>query len=353
MCFAKVEAATVTKDLCLAFLDAAATKLARMVSEWYRVGFCQGNFNADNCLVGGYTMDYGPFGFMDMYDPGFAKWTGSGTHFAFANQMNAGFVNWQTLVNAVEPALQAAGGTKADLNECVVRNEKSFKGALDNCWRRKLGFQNIDPRQHAVKSWLEDDDEPEPPMGSFRIAPNQVTKIPEDQRKALELAAYINHSAADLNSGLSKLMLSSEADYTITYRQLAVVVESFYDIADDAGPSDLVDPLREAFHSLEPPVEEWAMWIRQWITMLKEHHPEDNGSTIAARMRGENPKYIPREWMLVEVYDAVAAGDFAPLHEIFDLFSQPYAEQTPERSKRFYTRASTEDLKKPGTAFMT
>jgi len=55
----------------------------------------QGNFNGDNCLVGGRTMDYGPFGFMEGYDPSFAKWTGSGEHFAFANQPQAGFANWQ------------------------------------------------------------------------------------------------------------------------------------------------------------------------------------------------------------------------------------------------------------------
>ena len=54
--------------------QAALDRLAELAAEWLRVGFCQGNFNADNCLVGGRTMDYGPFGFMDKYDPSFAKW---------------------------------------------------------------------------------------------------------------------------------------------------------------------------------------------------------------------------------------------------------------------------------------
>jgi serine/tyrosine/threonine adenylyltransferase len=57
-------------------LERSAERLAQMTSEWIRVGFCQGNFNADNCLVGGHTMDYGPFGFMEEYNPLFAKWTG-------------------------------------------------------------------------------------------------------------------------------------------------------------------------------------------------------------------------------------------------------------------------------------
>jgi len=64
-------------------LDVAAIRIADMVNGWVRVGFAQGNFNADNCLVGGRTMDYGPFGWMDEFTPLFAKWTGSGQHFGF------------------------------------------------------------------------------------------------------------------------------------------------------------------------------------------------------------------------------------------------------------------------------
>lgn len=48
----------------LAMVDAVARNLAQLVAGWLRVGFCQGNFNADNCLIGGRTMDYGPFGYV-------------------------------------------------------------------------------------------------------------------------------------------------------------------------------------------------------------------------------------------------------------------------------------------------
>lgn len=48
-----------------AMLETSMERIADMVAGWIRVGFVQGNFNADNCLVGGRTMDYGPFGFLD------------------------------------------------------------------------------------------------------------------------------------------------------------------------------------------------------------------------------------------------------------------------------------------------
>ena len=59
-----------TKDAtgaAVALMEGAMERIAEMVGGWIRVGFVQGNFNADNCLVGGRTMDYGPFGFLDVY----------------------------------------------------------------------------------------------------------------------------------------------------------------------------------------------------------------------------------------------------------------------------------------------
>ena len=55
------------KNAALALMNGAMTNIAKMIGGWIRVGFVQGNFNADNCLVGGRTMDYGPFGFLDVY----------------------------------------------------------------------------------------------------------------------------------------------------------------------------------------------------------------------------------------------------------------------------------------------
>lgn len=56
-----------------ALLKCSMNGIATMVAGWIRVGFTQGNFNADNCLVGGRQMDYGPFGFVDEYHPLYAK----------------------------------------------------------------------------------------------------------------------------------------------------------------------------------------------------------------------------------------------------------------------------------------
>ena len=53
-------------------------RLTSLVANWIRVGYCQGNFNSDNCALGVYTLDYGPFGFCELFDPLFQPWTGGG-----------------------------------------------------------------------------------------------------------------------------------------------------------------------------------------------------------------------------------------------------------------------------------
>jgi uncharacterized protein YdiU (UPF0061 family) len=61
-------------------------RLSALVANWMRVGYCQGNFNSDNCAAGGFTLDYGPFGFIDAFNPYYQPWTGGGEHFSFWNQ---------------------------------------------------------------------------------------------------------------------------------------------------------------------------------------------------------------------------------------------------------------------------
>ena len=57
------------------------TRLVSLVSNWLRVGYCQGNFNSDNCAAGGFTLDYGPFGFCELFNPRFQPWTGGESTF--------------------------------------------------------------------------------------------------------------------------------------------------------------------------------------------------------------------------------------------------------------------------------
>ena len=64
-------------------------RAAHLVTEWLRVGYCQGNMNSDNTLLGGRTLDYGPYGWVERYDPLYQPFTSDGDlKFAFMRQVS-------------------------------------------------------------------------------------------------------------------------------------------------------------------------------------------------------------------------------------------------------------------------
>lgn len=281
-----------------AMLEAAASRMGAMVAGWLRVGFCQGNFNADNCLVGGRTMDYGPFGWIELYDPHFAKWVGSGRHFAFMNQPNALIANYQTFVSAVAPVLSSSSKAK----EIAQRGARRIQEITDDVWRMKMGFSTEGAKQAGVL-WRE----------------------------------------------LEPLMRRSQIDYTIFWRQLACVAEGAASTGHEHD--SLVAFIADAFYA-QPAGQlsaSWATWLGKWLEAVSL---DSALNAVAERLRATNPKYVPREWMLIEAYDKASRGDYSVVQELYKLFLRPYDEQ-PEYEEKYYRRAPIAALKNGGCAHMT
>lgn len=278
------------REAALKMANRARTNLSKLAANWLRVGFCQGNFNADNCLVAGRTMDYGPFGFMDRYDPGFAKWVGSGEHFAFAAQPRAAQVNFGTLVKSLLPLFSGDEAGITELRSLVETSDAIFRTAVNDCYARKLGFE--DACEPATQLW-------------HKLEP----------------------------------ILKLGFDYTIAFRELA----SF-----DAH--NLVDRALYPDADAAEATMRMANWIDEWRDKL-DTAGISRDQAVAA-MNAVNPKYILREWMLVEAYTAAYRGDLSIALDLHRLCKRPFDEQ-PEFEARYYRRADTDDLLKPGTAFMT
>jgi len=287
------------EDRVVAMLDIAAERIGQMVAGWLRVGFCQGNFNCDNCLVGGRTMDYGPFGWMDQYNPGFAKWVGSGDHFAFINQPGAGLANYQTLVESCRLLL----GDQADVHIAQARASGKAKifGAAEDTWRVKMGFSDGEGGVAAKGLW-------------------------ED---------------------LEPLLRGGNIDYTMFWRQLSHIA----DLDIKATNEERLALLKDAWYK-EPTAsqrKQFGEWIDDWVAHLEA---DSQRSNAGARMRAVNPKYIAREWILVECYEAAAKGDYSVLETLYNLFLTPYDEH-PQLEGKYYGRAPDAATRAGGVAFMT
>lgn len=122
--------------LAAAFQD----RLTSLVAHWIRVGYCQGNFNSDNCAAGGYTLDYGPFGFCELFDPAYQPWTGGGRHFSFLNQPVAAEKNFAMFCRAIEPLLADAPEELEALRDVNSNFATVMQEKMDNMWAAKLGL---------------------------------------------------------------------------------------------------------------------------------------------------------------------------------------------------------------------
>ena len=181
-------------------------RLTSLVANWQRIGYCQGNYNSDNCAAGGFTLDYGPFGFCEIFDPEFQPWTGGGEHFSFFNQPIAAEANYHMFWTAVRPLL--AEDTEALEHFDQVRHgfAEEMQKQIQKMWAAKLGLTEYNPK---------------------------------------------------LLKRLLQLMTHSEVDYTIFFRELSHIPED-------------VSALKKSFYgkTSQQLDEQWQAWLKSWRDLV-------------------------------------------------------------------------------------
>jgi uncharacterized protein YdiU (UPF0061 family) len=264
-------------------------RLTSLVANWIRVGYCQGNFNSDNTSIGGYTLDYGPFGFIDMFDPRYQPWTGGGVHFSFLNQPQAAYRNFHMLCLALSPLLEG----NEDVLEELEKIENSFvdmmQEKLEKMWASKLGLESFD----------------------------EV-----------------------LFEELMHLMIETGVDYTIFFRELSKL------------PKDIA-PLIKSFYNEDfyhdKTLKRWSDWLESWKQLIHQSNPEDcncsnekSRQNLSKKMKKINPKYTLREWFLVPAYKAAQKADYSLIHELQEIMNNPYDEQSLEIEEKYYKEKPAE-----------
>ena len=333
----------VEKEDYMTLLHHTSMRFAQLTTNWIRVGFCQGNFNSDNCLVGGRTMDYGPFGFMEKFEPLWNMWVGGGEHYGFLNQGAAGGKNFESLVTSFLPLMKSEE-EKTQLLHLVAQHDLHVQKVMNEMWLFKLGLQ--------INAAVSNSNSEEAIHNSSHSSHASDSSDSSDASDSIET----------LVKPLLSLMERSGADWTMLFRQLSVAVESF--------PTVSLEPFTNCFYTStkewDPSLRtEWIKWLTLWANSVQASHPDlastgskgsDSLKRVAMSMRSVNPKYVPREWMLVNAYTAAENGDYEPLKELELLFRQPYEEQSDLYESKYYRKTSLETysgIGKGGTAFMS
>ncbi len=194
-------------------------RLISLVCHWMRVGYCQGNFNSDNCAAGGFTLDFGPFGFCELFDPRFQPWTGGGIHFSFFNQPKAAETNYRMFWSALKTLLQDHPAETAELDALYRSFSDAMQAELEAMWAGKLGLTSVAP---------------------------------------------------ELIGDLLQLMVASKADYTIVFREMASLPRE-------------VTPLKRSFYMPSDAQLEaqWNAWLTRWHQQLSSSgEPEEITTSI-------------------------------------------------------------------------
>ncbi len=244
-------------------------RLTSLVANWIRVGFCQGNFNSDNTAIGGFTLDYGPFGFIDLFDPEYQSWTGGGQHFAFLNQTAAAERNYHMFYMALQELLMGHEAELAELAKIRSDFSKVMMDEVKDMWSKKLGLKTF----------------------------NQ-----------------------EFFSEFISLMLQTDVDYTIFFRELSSIPEN-------------IEPLKKSFYNQidENTAYRWSSWLEKWRSLISEDTKE-----LSKQMKQINPKYILREWILVPAYQKAKEGDYTLVKELQEIMTKPYEEQSKEIEDKYY-----------------
>jgi len=266
-----------SKESYIQFLSEVAERTMEMIIHWERVGFVHGVMNTDNMSILGLTIDYGPYGWLEDYNP---NWTPNTTdardaRYRFGNQANIAIWNVYQLANALFPLINDAEPLEKILNGMKDLYETKHHDMM----LQKLG--------------LNDD-------GSFDKTDVQT---------------------------FEQLLAKSEMDMTIFFRNLSNFEENNVEAFVDLLPS-----MSYAEH-FDIHIKEWTEWFQNYDRIIQKQNNKDRSNM----MKTINPKYVLRNYMAQIAIDAADKGDYSVINELFLLLRNPYDEQ-PEMEKWFAKR---------------
>ncbi len=253
-------------------------RTARLMAHWQRVGFVHAVMNTDNMSILGHTIDYGPYGWLEEYDP---DWTPNfvdlqSRRYCYGNQPQIGLWNLYRLANAVLPLFD---NETAPLVEVLEHYNLWYDEHWTQVTAAKLGITDLE----------KGDDE--------------------------------------LFTSLWDTLGQTPTDFTILFRSLAAIPEQ-----RDATPESMLEIISPAFYKKDSLSDDakaaFTSWLQQWSQRVSSIDPQKRRSLMDAT----NPCYVLRNYIALLAIDAAEAGDYSVIDEVLEVLRNPYTEQ-PEFEK--------------------
>ena len=290
-----------SEEVYLHLFDEICRRTAVLIAHWMAVGFVHGVMNTDNMSILGVTIDYGPYGWLEPYDP---DWTPNTTDFdsrryAFGQQPAVALWNLSMLARSLSPLVSEGEGLLRGLETY----RSTFLRTHHEMMLRKLGLTPLDP---------------------------------DDDRALLD----------DLHRSLT----GSEVDMTLFFRKLSETATGLLSSGDPEEPL-LRGLIAETSYSASEGPEHGTLleWLRRHLRRLRRESA--GAETIREGMRRANPKYVLRNSLAQKAIEGAEAGDLSYLETLMRVLRKPYDDQ-PEHEE--FARKRPEWARtKPGCATLS
>ena len=252
-----------------ALLAEVTRRTARMIAHWQAAGFMHGVMNTDNMSILGLTIDYGPFGFMEAFDPGHVcNHTDQQGRYSYANQPQVGHWNCYALGQALLPLI----GSVEDTEDALDVYQPEFGRTIDQLMHAKLG----------LKSFEADD------------------------------RTFFDSTFA--------LMQEHRVDFTLFFRRLSSLKLRAADPARDD------EPVRDLFID-RAAFDAWAAIYRARLL-----HEERSDVARKQAMDRINPKYVLRNYLAQVAIDKAQQKDYSEIERLLAVLARPFDDQ-PEHER--------------------
>jgi len=256
-----------TPESVIAFFEEVCSLTVKMIVEWARVGFVHGVMNTDNMSIHGLTIDYGPYGWLDNYDPDWTPNTTDASHrrYRFGQQANIALWNCYQLANALYPLIEET----EPLEEALQNFQAQFAKQWQIMMASKLGLESLEESDSVLFEKLE------------------------------------------------QLLTATETDMTRFFRALA---------SEELSYESLVakDVYYENSHG-----EDFLKQLEEWLALYADRLSREtlNNEQRFAFMNKHNPKFVFRNYLAQQAIDLSESGDHTMVNQLLEVFRKPYDEQ--------------------------
>jgi uncharacterized protein YdiU (UPF0061 family) len=271
-----------SSEVYLRWFEEICRRTAVMIAHWMTVGFVHGVMNTDNMSILGVTIDYGPYGWLEPFEPNWTPNTTdfSGRRYAFGQQPRIALWNLMMLARALTRLVD----NPEDLGQGLEEYRSTFASTHHAMMLKKLGLTSRDEESDIA------------------LIEELHGGLAESEMDMTLFFRHLSHTAPQL--------LTDSGSEELLFHEL--IEAASYQPRDDAAHDDLLQ------------------WLGRYAQRLRQEP-----ATVEALRHGmlcANPKYVLRNYLAQQAIDSVDSGDLSRLQTLMRVLKTPYDEQ-PEHDE--------------------